>query len=436
MKTTKVKRLRVETPQGEAGYLTHEARYVFNYTTQDPKAAISLTMPIRALSYAETRLPNVFEMNRPEGILLQNLQEKLMKFGHLNDMRIMSAVGDNMIGRLRLIDEDAEQKIPHENPMTLEEMLSSGNSQATFEHLLGHYVESGVSGVMPKVMPSNKLTAMQPTLIVKTSGNKHPELVHNEFLCMTAAKNAGLHVPNFWMSNDHGMFIMKRFDRERDENGQEVAYGFEDMCVLMGKNSNEKYTGDYKKIAQAIHLFCKENALESCQRFYEYLCLSILVRNGDAHLKNFGLIYSDPTQAPKLSPVFDVVTTTVYSMVEGRSEVDTTMALKMDNDRRYPNRAALIRFGKEVCHVNNPQEVIDRIAFGMGRAMQDYGSMMSHRMQQLMKEQWGRAVVYSEHYEAGLHEHDSSLHTPHVGPTGKNDELPEEVSSSATERPS
>lgn len=405
----KVKRLRVETPQGEAGYLTHEARYVFNYTAKDPAAALSLAMPIRAESYADTNLPRIFEMNRPEGILLQNLKQKLLKFGAIDDMRIMSAVGDNMIGRIRLVNEDLEDRVPHENPMTLEEMISSGNSQATFEHLLGYYVESGVSGVQPKLITDNRLTAMQPTLIVKTSGEQWPELVHNEFLCMTAAQNAGLEVPEFWMSDDHGMFIMKRFDRVKDGQGGTRAIGFEDMCVLMGKNSTQKYTGDYKQLAKVLHYFCGDNALESCQRLFEYVALSVMVRNGDAHLKNFGLTYDDPTQTPRLSPLYDVVTTSVYNLKENSSAVDLTMALKIDGDRRYPTRDALIRFGKEVCHVSKPEAVLDRIAFGMGRAMQDYGSMMSKSMHAKMKDQWGQANAYSERYEEGLHSHDSRL---------------------------
>ena len=36
-----------------------------------------------------------------------------------------------------------------------------------------------------------------------------------------------------------------------------------------------------------------------------------MVENGDAHLKNFGLLYSDPDQAER-APVYDVLTTTCF----------------------------------------------------------------------------------------------------------------------------
>lgn len=46
-------------------------------------------------------------------------------------------------------------------------------------------------------------------------------------------------------------------------------------------------------------------------RFYEQLVFSIMLRNGDAHLKNFGVLYTHPGDA-RLAPMFDVVTTAIY----------------------------------------------------------------------------------------------------------------------------
>ena len=51
-KPTKVKHLQVSTPTGTAGQLHLESQYVFNYETTDRVNEVSLTMPIRAQSYA------------------------------------------------------------------------------------------------------------------------------------------------------------------------------------------------------------------------------------------------------------------------------------------------------------------------------------------------------------------------------------------------
>ena len=42
------------------------------------------------------------------------------------------------------------------------------------------------------------------------------------------------------------------------------------------------------------------------------LVLSVMVRNGDAHLKNFGVLYASPGDTVALAPVYDVATTTAY----------------------------------------------------------------------------------------------------------------------------
>jgi serine/threonine-protein kinase HipA len=62
----KTKQLRVSTPQGIAGDLVKESRYVFNYATTERSDEISLTMPIRAESYSSGHLLPIFEMNNEQ----------------------------------------------------------------------------------------------------------------------------------------------------------------------------------------------------------------------------------------------------------------------------------------------------------------------------------------------------------------------------------
>ena len=68
--------LRVSTPQGNAGELSHEqSQYLFGYQTANPAAAISLSMPVRKAQYGYAALHPVFQMNLPEGFLLEELQK-------------------------------------------------------------------------------------------------------------------------------------------------------------------------------------------------------------------------------------------------------------------------------------------------------------------------------------------------------------------------
>lgn len=81
---------------------------------------------------------------------------------------------------------------------------------------------------------------------------------------------------------------------------------------------------------------------------------TMVLRNGDVHLKNFGLLYTHPrTDDIRLSPLYDIVNTTVYIPKD-------VPALKMAKTKQWPTRAQLIDFGYNHCQVDKPAEVIDR----------------------------------------------------------------------------
>lgn len=400
--TEKVKVLEVDTPQGPAGRLTREARFVFNYATGERSREVSLVMPIRAESYASAVLPSVFAMNRPEGFLLHKLVSRFAKAGGLDDMKMLALVGENQIGRLRFREAGAKGR--REGPkerIGLKELLARQQSAELFEFLVDTYWQSGISGVQPKVMvpdfdkPSaldHRATVVHSSLIVKAGGDEYPHLAENEFLCMEAARRSGIMVPQFWLSDDSGLFIMDRFDLDGDKQ-----LGFEDMFVLMGKqvdpHGEGKYQGSYEGIAKAVQLYAGEAALESLHRFFGYVALSVMVRNGDAHLKNFGMLYEHPAaeQRPTLAPLYDVVTTTVYAVRNertGLSKVDRTMALKLHKDKGYPHRERLLQFGADACHVEKPAQVLERIADGMTVTLRDCAPRIEAGFLADMQKEW------------------------------------------------
>ncbi|WP_224796754.1 type II toxin-antitoxin system HipA family toxin [Pandoraea sputorum] len=399
MDDAKLKSLIIGTPQGDAGSLTKESRYVFNYATSERSREVSLVMPYRAESYADTALPSVFAMNRPEGYLLDKLRERFGKFMRLDDMRLLAITGANQIGRLRyFVPEKPRESLRAE--VGLSTLLTSGASDELFDHLVGLYLSSGISGFQPKVMMPDadaltpiveKSTAVTPDLIVKAAGEDYAHLAQNEFLCMAAAREAGITVPEFWLSDDGSLFVMRRFDLEGDARRQ---LGFEDMAVLLGRSAEQKYLGSYERIAEMIGYLCAENRAESLARFFDYVTLSVMVRNGDAHLKNFGLIYDHPgARAPSLAPLFDVVTTSAYSHFDpqsGRTLADRTLALKLNKQRTYPDRKALMAFGRTVCGVAHPERVVERIETAMQAVLDEHAPRIDAEFLGVMRREWAQ----------------------------------------------
>ncbi len=66
------------------------------------------------------------------------------------------------------------------------------------------------------------------------------------------------------------------------------------------------------------------------------LAFSLLIGNGDAHLKNWSLIYRD-RRNPTLSPAYDFVSTAAYGTRSGQAD---DLGLRFDRTRRLPRLAS------------------------------------------------------------------------------------------------
>lgn len=322
----------------------------------------------------------IFDMNVPEGFLADQIKRRMARHMQVDEMRLLSVIGGNQIGRLSY-QNPAQTFAPVRAQVGLQEILSADTSQGVFEFLVDTYFESGISGVQPKVLvpdldklTGNRKTLLSSDLIVKSGADEYAHLAQNEFLCLEAARLAGLETPPFWLSESGDLFVMERFDLTTTGR-----LGFEDMAVLLSLNKdphdNYKYSQSYETLAAVIGQVCRHGEpIRELERFFSYVCLSVMVRNGDAHLKNFGVIYTHPDalETVRLAPVFDVTTTTVYENYNpksGRSLVDRTLAIKMNKVKTYPDRRQLIEFGRKHCAVDKPALSIERIAEAMTEAL-------------------------------------------------------------------
>ena len=90
------------------------------------------------------------------------------------------------------------------------------------------------------------------------------------------------------------------------------------MGVLTGRGNRDKYQGSYENVAKAIQALLQVNAPHNqLQQFFDYVALMVMVRNGDGHLKSFGLLYENPQESLpsiQLAPLYDVVTTSIYDL--------------------------------------------------------------------------------------------------------------------------
>ena len=192
--------------------------------------------------------------------------------------------------------------------------------------------------------------------------------------------------------------MMRRFDLGAPgRDGEPQRLGFEDFAVLTNATydttGDYKYRGTYEGIAALTGRLCQTDGQRQQARFFEYLVFCVMVRNGDAHLKNFGLLYEDPTHPASvcLSPLYDVITTTVYDYEDrrtGRMRVDRELALKLNKSKSYPTREELVAFGRGHWWVLHPAQVIERIAQGMTEAQHECRGLFPHAFGERMAAEW------------------------------------------------
>lgn len=375
----RIRLLEVAIAGREAGHLQHTSQYSFQYRRDDAsQRPVALLMPPTQLDYRGIALFPVMDQNLPEGFLLEQLRHAFPK-QPITPMHLLALIGTNGIGHLGFSLPDSARADPPA-PISREHLLRARADSTLFDELVRAYLSTGVgvSGIQPKILVPDRATWAVPNLIVKAAADRYPGLAANEFLCLQAARRAGIEVAPHELSLSGQLLVLDRFDLKED--GQRL--GFEDIASLMGLQvrdvlSDRKYHGSYEAVAEVLDWLRLGHELP---RFFEQLAFSVLVRNGDAHLKNFGVLYTSPHDA-RLSPMFDVVTTRIYaySRFSGGPPIeDHTMALKLFRGRHesrvYPVTSELLRFGREVCRVSQPAQVLERIADAMAQTLREAAS--------------------------------------------------------------
>jgi serine/threonine-protein kinase HipA len=316
-----------------------------------PERAVSLTMPVRTASWnTPFGLAPIFQMNLPEGVLRARINRLFAKAtGTFDDYDLLGVIGRTQIGRVRYSTgkEELEEAVPLQ---PIDEILHPRpGAHDLLEHLLETFAtHSGVSGVQPKVMiraTGDKLSDLRDrrsqsfqsaTHIVKLWDEKeYPELAANEYFCLKAAKDLGLAVPDFQLSDDGKALVIERFDLA---DGRYL--GFEDFCVLNALPTSDKYSGSYEsRLFKRLRDFMSpEQYPRAVTSLYKLFVLNCAIRNGDAHLKNFGVTYQDVLGTTELAPVYDLVTTRAYLPRDA-------MALTLEGTTAWPDRRKLIALG-------------------------------------------------------------------------------------------
>ena len=263
------------------------------------------------------RLHPILSNLLPEGALRELISQGL-KVHSDNEFQIFSYLGQDLPGALV-----ATAMEPQDVP---ESILNTHGKAIKFD---GNNQENkfSLAGVQMKFSMKEKEGRYNLTKngelgdwIIKTPSTRHKYVPLNEYTAMQLAALAAIEIPDIKLielnkldnlleinlPNETLAFAIKRFDRKGN-----ARIHMEDFAQVLVKYPHEKYnSASYEQIGRVLYGFSGDG-LADAQQFARRLLVNILLANGDAHLKNWSLIYQDQI-TPRLSPAYDIVTTSVY----------------------------------------------------------------------------------------------------------------------------
>jgi len=302
-----------EDPQANGSTL-----YAFEYVELTGKDIVSLTMvPIDGeLRFESPTFPPPFDMILPEGERRARIEEA-RKILRIDSFSLLSYVGANPVNRVRFLfpgETSPENPPPIPAP---KEIAGTRQGRKMFQELVERTdLRQGVAGVQPKILgadlaskiPADLRQFRGSTHLLKASTSRFPFLAVNEQTCLAVFAAAGISIPKTTLSADGELLLVERFDL--DKHGK--LSGFEEAAALLGETSATKYQRDYGTMMDVLCESIAPGLQESARTtLMKCLVLNHLLGNGDAHLKNFGVLYDDATHV-SLAPAYDCVSTLPY----------------------------------------------------------------------------------------------------------------------------
>ncbi len=267
---------------------------------------------------ATSRLPRFFANLLPEGAL-RDFLARAAGTGPRREAQLLAALGDDLSGAVTVRQDDEEFGQIEEGAKRADSPAGAGRPTGNFTFSL-----SGVHLKLSARFDGRRWKIPERgrggDWIVKFPVAAYPHLPENEHAVMTWARAAGIEVPETclipwrevenlpsdWHFPEPLALAVRRFDRPAPG----VRVHQEDFAQVLNLYPDEKYdVYNYETIAARCLAIAGPEALEDLVRRLVFMVLS---GNGDAHHKNWSLIYPDGRRAA-LSPAYDLVFTRTYA---------------------------------------------------------------------------------------------------------------------------
>jgi serine/threonine-protein kinase HipA len=358
-------------------------------------------------SRAREQLPDFFANLIPEG-RLRELIEQTTAVEAGDDFALLAYLGGDLPGAVGVRPFEGEELVSEARP-TEEQLPSGGPDEDRAEGL--RFSLAGVQLKLSMLREGERLTLPVPDQagdwIAKFDSPSFPHLPENEYSILEWARTAGFDVPECYLQglddldeevellrvvrrvvrSGTGVLAIRRYDRTPAGRIHQ-----EDFAQVVGLPPGKKYEQiRHEDMAVLTRQLIDEPALDE---YVRRLVLTVATGNGDAHLKNWSLIYPDKVQAA-WSPLYDQVATVAWP------ETDRELSLKLRGVKKFGevDRASFQRLADRV-ELDRSRldpmidETLDRLRQGWRELQKDLPLVSEHR--QAVEEHWRRVPLLRE----------------------------------------
>ena len=337
--------------RGDYTWFAFSATYLANPN----RSVLGLTFEqdLRAPRASALRLPPWFSNLLPEGQLRQWIADD-RRVAVDREMELLAQVGHDLPGAVRVLAEDEAPSDALGWDASTSPAEPYGGADEDDRAGGWRFSLAGVGLKFSMLRQGDRLTL--PAFgeggdwIVKLPDPLHFDVPRNEHAMMSLAQAAGIDVPEHalvhrnnldklpdrvWPNAEEYAYAVRRFDRTE---GRRLVH-IEDFAQIRNvyPYNAGKYRGNFETLAALTY---RARDLQSLREFARRMAFNVLISNGDAHLKNWSLIYRNP-RIPTLSPVYDLVSTSVYQAVNDTDD----LGLKFGGTRRF-DRVTLDTFAR------------------------------------------------------------------------------------------
>ena len=378
-------RLVGELQQDDSGQLRF--RYAEEWLAAPDAVPLSVSLPLRDEGFSQKLARPFFAGLLPEETN-RTLIAKSFGISKNNDFALLDRIGGECAGAVSLMPEGVP---PSGAEPGAYEAIDEARLAQLLAELPKHPLLAGKAGLRLSLAGAQSkmaiarigegyalpLNGAPSTHILKPPSPHFAGLIENECFCMKLAAAVGLKVAGVRIgrAQDSSFLEIERYDRRHLSDGTLERIHQEDFCQALGVAPEMKYQSEggpgLKRCFELVRTVSSAPAVDLL-RLFDAVVFNYLIGNGDAHGKNFSLIYEG--REIRLAPLYDLVCTQAYP------ELSQTMAMKLGGERNAGDVVARnwrkfadeAGFGQPVA-LRRIHEMAQRVLTAMEKLAPEYG---------------------------------------------------------------